>query len=75
MGKNSPGKGRYRCRGRSAPKCTVPKGPSAEEKFRTEVVVMLEDCFQVMVRLRCEEKQILTLAGIIEKELIGFGSK
>jgi len=54
----------------------VPKGPSAEEKFGTEVVVMIKDCFQVMVRVRCEEKQILpTLAGIIEKELMGFRSE
>jgi hypothetical protein len=28
----------------------VPKGPSAEEKFCTEVVVMIKDCFQAMVR-------------------------
>ena len=74
MGENSSGEGRYR--GRSAPKGTVPKGPSAEEKFRAEVVVMIKDCFQAMVRVRCEEKQILrTLARIIEKELMGFRSE
>jgi hypothetical protein len=54
----------------------VPKGPSAEEKLRAEVVVMSKDCFQAMVRVRCEEKRILpTLAGIIEKELMGFRSE
>jgi hypothetical protein len=54
----------------------VPKGPSTEEKFRTEVVVMTKNCLQAMVRVICEEKRILpTLAGIIEKELMGFRSE
>ena len=52
-------------------KGTVPKCPSAEEKFRTEVVVMSKDCFQATVRVSCKEKRILpTLAGVIEKELM-----
>ena len=64
------------CSGRSAPKGTLPKGPSAEEKFGAEVVIMSKDCFRRMVSVRCEEKRIiLTLAGIIEKELRGFRSK
>jgi len=36
----------------------VPKCPSAEEKFCTEVVVMVEDCFQTTVRVRREGKGI-----------------
>jgi hypothetical protein len=76
MGENGPGKGWYGCGGRSAPKGTVPKCPSAKKKFRTKVVVMIEDCCQVMVRLRREKKNRQpTLAGIIEKELIEFRSE
>jgi hypothetical protein len=43
MGENGPGKGWYGCGGRSAPKGTVPKCPSAKKKFRTKVVVMIEE--------------------------------
>jgi hypothetical protein len=54
----------------------MPKSPSAKEKFRTKVVVMIKDCFQLTVRVRSEEKQSQpTLAGVIEKELIEFRSE